>query len=517
MKTQVFGCLAIILLSIALFGAINTSQATDATLKTRIVDAIGDNGGYASLAVDNNGYPHISYYDSINADLKYASFDGKDWKIATVDSTGDVGGFTSLVLDSTDTPHICYLDKTNGALKYVYFDGSSWHLQTVDSSVTFETVSLALDANGYPCISYCGAKYDLMFARWNGTSWTTRTIDSVGTTGLFSSLAFDASGNAHIAYMDFTNKELEYAKFTTSWSIRTVDSDGDVGRCASLAVSNDGNPCISYTDILRNELRLANWTGSAWNKQVVDSSASSYNSLVLDSSGNPCIAYLGTNSLGLKYAKSTGSSWTSQIISSSSQSPYDRGQVSLALTYSNYPYIAYFDSTSNHLMCASLIPTYTITFAQVGATNYTGTLLTVDQADYTPAELPVSFVWDHDTKHSFTFASPITTSNGSIVWSSTSGLSSLQSGNLTISDQGTILATYQTQPTTEPTPEGTANPTNMPTAIPTAQSTTIETPIVNNDNTMIIAIAVAAIVIALVITVLFLKMRRSQKLPPPPP
>ena len=45
-------------------------------------------------------YPHISYYDETNADLKYAYRDASGWHIQTVDSEGSVGTSTSLALGS---------------------------------------------------------------------------------------------------------------------------------------------------------------------------------------------------------------------------------------------------------------------------------------------------------------------------------------------------------------------------------------------------------------------------------
>jgi hypothetical protein len=79
------------------------------------------NAGSSSLALDDSGYPHISYYDSANRDLKYAYHDGTSWQIESVDRTGNVGSSTSLALDASSHPYISYYDTTHGDLKYTYW------------------------------------------------------------------------------------------------------------------------------------------------------------------------------------------------------------------------------------------------------------------------------------------------------------------------------------------------------------------------------------------------------------
>jgi hypothetical protein len=87
---------------------------------------------------------------------------------------------------------------------------------------------------------------------------------------------------------------------------------------------------------------------------------------------------------------------------------------------------------------------YQVTFSQKGiGSDFTGTMLTIDGTNYAAGALPVSFWWDSDSSHTFSFASPLTVNaSKSYVWSSTSGLSSLQSGTLNITSSGNVTGKY---------------------------------------------------------------------------
>jgi len=232
---------------------------------------VGEYSGYTSLALDSNDYPHISYLglywqgDICYAYLNYARWNGSSWQIENVESVGCE--CTSLALDSSNYPHISYNDWTNLDLKYARWNGSSWQIETVDSAGTVgDGASLALDSFGRPHISYCDWNSEnVKYARWDGSSWQIETVPSAGDVGLYTSLALDSSGYPRISYCDWTNENLEYARWNgSSWRIETVDSAGDEGEYNSLALDSSGYPRISYSDRGNSDLKYAHWEYTHW-------------------------------------------------------------------------------------------------------------------------------------------------------------------------------------------------------------------------------------------------------------
>jgi len=91
---------------------------------------------------------------------------------------------------------------------------------------------------------------------------------------------------------------------------------------------------------------------------------------------------------------------------------------------------------------------YEVTFSQSGVgSNFTETIVTIDEKEYNATNLPVSFWWDNGTTRTFAFQSPlvVTPNAKRYVWDSTSGLSSLQIDSLTVSGSGSVIGSYKTQ------------------------------------------------------------------------
>jgi parallel beta-helix repeat protein len=247
-------------------------------------------GSSASLVLDGDGYPHISYWDATNCDLKYACQDASGWHMQTVDSEGDVGLDTSLALDGSGYPHISYYDGSNDDLKYAYRDASGWHIETVDSKGDVgRYTSLALDGDGYPHISYRGNP-DLKYAYQDASGWHIETVDSEGEVGGHTSLSLDGDGYPHISYRG--NPDLKYVyQDASGWHVETVDSEGDVGEYTSLALDGDGYPHISYWDNPNGDLKYVYQDTSGWHVETVDSEGGAYTPLALDEGGYPHTSY----------------------------------------------------------------------------------------------------------------------------------------------------------------------------------------------------------------------------------
>ena len=131
------------------------------------VDTAGNVGLNSTLSVDTLNHPHIAYWDGSNSILKYAQWDGMDWKTEVIDSPEVVNPKTvSMALYEKVIPHIVYVGDWN-IVKYGNLDGSNWNIEVVDSNVTCEWLSLEIDKDGISQIAYYdgGDSTNLKYAR----------------------------------------------------------------------------------------------------------------------------------------------------------------------------------------------------------------------------------------------------------------------------------------------------------------------------------------------------------------
>ena len=272
-----------------------------------------------------------------------------NWTTVTLDTNGFNGEYVSISLDSNGYPHISYYLRSVFSLRYAYWNGSYWNKVHVDpTGFVGRFTSIAVDSNDHTHISYLdGSNEDLKYAKWDGTNWTIEAVDSADRVGAYTSIAVDSSDYPHIAYYDESYDDLKYARWDgLTWNLETVDSPGSTGWYTSIKLDSNNYPHISYFDASNGDLRYARWNGTGWAIQTVDGldTVGYWTSLALDGNDYPHISYHDGTRTSLRYARWNGTAWTIQTVDNIGN--VGEGS-SIALDSYGYPHISYhfeFDS-----------------------------------------------------------------------------------------------------------------------------------------------------------------------------
>ena len=194
------------------------------------VDRHQGTGKWNSLAVDRAGNPHIAYSHVGLGDLLYAHWNGSEWQYGDADSrrlSGSYVGYgNSIDVDQAGNPHVASFDLTKKAVRYAYWDGKQWKAETVDElsdKNELDHVSLKVDAQGHPHLAYYDAGAGVLkYAVRGADGWKIQIVDRSGNAGLNPSLFLDAQGTPYVAYVDVTKHSLKLAHMILSPESATV-------------------------------------------------------------------------------------------------------------------------------------------------------------------------------------------------------------------------------------------------------------------------------------------------------
>ena len=170
------------------------------------------------IALDSQDRPHVVWFDDSDKDLKDAVKDGGVWNISTIDSEGDVGRFASLALDKQGNPIISYYEQltdSTGYIKFARWDGSKWDIQRIDKLEKVflgffgarKTSSLVLDKDDNPIVAYSDEQV-IKLAWWDGSRWNLETALTAEDSPLGQqvSLVLDNAGVLHLTFADVARK-----------------------------------------------------------------------------------------------------------------------------------------------------------------------------------------------------------------------------------------------------------------------------------------------------------------------
>ena len=180
----------------------------------------------SSIAIDSQGYVHVTYRNHNNMDQMIVSNVSGQWQKYTVDGGSGVGYYSGMAVDHDDNLHILYrTNSAGGQYKYATgYSGTAWSKTASSGSNTYFRM-MTDDLGNIHASLYDGSnlRHQMMMP---GQSWQPSTVDNAGDVGRYNDIFVDHNNMIHIAYYDSTNEHLKYANKSTGMYLKkeiTVD------------------------------------------------------------------------------------------------------------------------------------------------------------------------------------------------------------------------------------------------------------------------------------------------------
>ena len=156
----------------------------NSTMMTALIaDGDGTNIGYQnSIALDNNGWPAISYEDRGNNILKYAQWNGAGFDVQNISAMPNVywrEHLTSLDIDNDNNAHIAFYG--HGGYKYAVQNNNTWLIDMIPFDSGYPALSLSLDNTDCPQIAFVsldtGSSYRLKYSCLDNSDWLYNNVE----------------------------------------------------------------------------------------------------------------------------------------------------------------------------------------------------------------------------------------------------------------------------------------------------------------------------------------------------
>ena len=218
-----------------------------------------------SVAIASDGTPHVIWYQygmpsgDFYLHVKHAVLQNGSWLARTVDFEGQTGKWNSIAVDAQGMAHMSYDSFLKDELKYAFWNGKEWRVSVVDSRAGMGNCVI-VNRNGKAQISY---EYvdTLRYAWQTDKSWKLDTIDHISTSGSWmgyrSRQALDPQGNPHVVYED--GGGVKHAFWDGSrWRMQLVSGAGpDHHRFSDITIDQEGTIYIAYRDAADGSVKVA--------------------------------------------------------------------------------------------------------------------------------------------------------------------------------------------------------------------------------------------------------------------
>jgi hypothetical protein len=327
-------------------------------------------GQFNSIALDSQGNPHVSYFELISANLRYARKQDGAWVVEVADgSASSVGWHSAIALDADDQPHIAYQDQTAIDLKYAKRSNGAWVTETVDGGPSpasvGEYISIAVDALGNPHISYLDLyNGNLKYATKAAGAWTIEIADATPwNVGYWNDIALDSGGNPHISHHDLSMGSIKYSRRVGgAWINETVRDTPDwEGQYSAIAVDGSDNVHIAFYNYgdpkeefpTVGNLEYAVRVKGVWDVETADASPNDVGvgiGIAVDANNTPHVVYTDATLFNVDYARRAAGKWELSVVDGSSNLS---GQyVSVAIDALGVPRVSYYDLSKADLRYA---------------------------------------------------------------------------------------------------------------------------------------------------------------------
>ena len=318
-----------------------------------------DVGECSSLAVDKQGFLHISYFDDTNNSLNYVQTEiGEDPSIMNrIDNSGLTSCFSVIAVDPSNNPAVGLI--RGGNLYISWLSGAYWLepllVATGVSVIDRQAFGMALDASGYAHFTYRKGG-DLWYSYWTGGGWSHNLIVDNTVAAREVAIALGPTNIPSIAYYEGTTLYHWTKNFLDIPIIEQIAGSG-AGVGAAIAVDPSGKVVAAYLDDLGMNLAFSSrsnvcnggptytciWTPAG----VVDPQGEEFFSLAVDRSGTPHLAAtVFSFPLSLHYITRRGTSWVVKTVDSNRSVGW---KPAIALSPSGRPRISYYDMLNQDL------------------------------------------------------------------------------------------------------------------------------------------------------------------------